>query len=209
VFSFWAPADGGIDQNAYLVGGKQIALTGSTGVHLSNPFQYVGHMFVVPTQGDGFYPKYPFGLPLLYAAVIRCAGWTRGVTLAFAVSPVCAVLAVMGTFFLARAVAGSFAGALAALALAGSEVMWKLCNVANSHASCVAFVVWGMYFLISWWQRGSLWRGLLSGLLLGFACLIRYTEGLLIVPILLAVAFRIRWRNWQSYLRSAARSSAG
>src|SRR4051812_4995130 len=40
VFSFWAPADGGVDQNAYLVGGKQIALTGSTGVHLSNPFQY-------------------------------------------------------------------------------------------------------------------------------------------------------------------------
>src|SRR4029079_17877257 len=30
VFSFWAPADGGIDQNAYLVGGKQIALTGSS-----------------------------------------------------------------------------------------------------------------------------------------------------------------------------------
>src|SRR3954451_8615464 len=107
VFTFWAPADGGIDQNAYLVGGKQIALTGSTGVHLSNPFQYVGHMFIVPEKGDGFYPKYPFGLPLLYATVIKVFGWTRGVTMAFAVNPTCAALAVMGMFFLARAVAGS------------------------------------------------------------------------------------------------------
>jgi hypothetical protein len=203
VFTFWAPADGGIDQNAYLVGGKQLALTGSTGVRPSNLFQYVGHMFIVPEKGDGFYPKYPFGLPLLYAAVIRCVGWARGVTLAFAVSPTCAVLAMAGMFFLARAVAGSFAGMLAALALAGSEVMWKLANVANSHASCVAFVVWGMYFLVNWWNRGSAWRGLLAGFLLGFACLIRYTEGLLILPIALAVVFRIRWRNWRSYLRSA------
>jgi hypothetical protein len=204
VFSFWAPADGGIDQNAYLVGGKQIALTGSTGVHLSNPFQYVGHMFVVPETGDGFYPKYPFGLPLLYAAVIKTFGWARGSMLAFAVSPTCAVLAVAGMFFLARAVAGSFAAVLAAVALAGSEVMWKLANVGNSHASCVAFVVWGMYFLIWWWNRGGVWRGLIAGFLLGFACLIRYTEGLLILPIALAVLFRIRWRDWRSYLRSSA-----
>ena len=61
-------------------------------------------MFVVPEQGDGFYPKYPFGLPLLYAAVIKVFGWARGSVLAFAVSPTCAVLAIAGMFFLARAV---------------------------------------------------------------------------------------------------------
>src|SRR3712207_6576307 len=30
--TFWAPADSGIDENAYLVGGKQLARTGSTRV---------------------------------------------------------------------------------------------------------------------------------------------------------------------------------
>src|SRR5205809_2852872 len=45
--TFWAPADGGVDQNAYLVGGKQLAQTLSTKFTPANPFQYVGQMFVM------------------------------------------------------------------------------------------------------------------------------------------------------------------
>ena len=206
--TFWAPADGGIDQNAYLVGGKQLALTGSTRLQPANPFGYVGHMLIVPENGSGdaFYPKYPIGLSALFALAIKLTSWgnwARGEAFAFAVSPTCTVLAVAGVFFLARTVAGSFPALLAAIALATCEVMWALANVSNSHASCVAFVVWGMFFLVTWWQSGSIWRGVLAGFLLGFACLIRYTEGLLILPIALAVIFRLRFRDWRSYLRNA------
>ena len=72
--------------------------------------------------------------------------------MALAVSPVFAVAAVVGMFFLARAVAELFAAILAAICLATCETMWLLADVANSHASCVAFVVWGVYVLLRWWQ---------------------------------------------------------
>src|SRR5689334_21995566 len=72
--AFWAPADGGVDQNAYLVGGKQIALHGTTRFEPAHPFEYVGAMMIVPTKkagteiqaafNGGYYPKYPFGQSL-------------------------------------------------------------------------------------------------------------------------------------------------
>src|SRR5207237_1196226 len=51
---------------------------------------------------------------------------------------------------------------------------------------------------------GSIWRGVLAGFLLGYACTIRYTEGLLIIPIVLAVAMRLRFSDSRSYFRNAA-----
>src|SRR5437773_416725 len=147
--SFWAPADAGIDQNAYLLGGKQLAKTFSTRYVTSSPFQYVGGMFVINSKGD-FYPKYPLGLPLLFATMSWIFGAARGATMAFVISPAGAVLAVAGMFFLARALAGSFAAILCAILLATSQVMLELANNPNSHASCVAFVVWGMFLLIRW-----------------------------------------------------------
>jgi len=60
-----------------------------------------------------------------------------------------------------------------------------------------------MFLLIRWWQTGSVWRGLFAGLLIGYACLIRYTEGLLVLPMIVAAASRVRWRDWRSYARSA------
>src|SRR3954469_788907 len=126
--TFWAPADGGVDQNAYLMGGRQIALHGSTKFAPDHPFEYAGAMMIVPTKkvgtdvqpnfDGGYYPKYPFGQSLLFAIPQILFGRDRGVTWAFAVNPICAVLAVAGTFFLARAIAGSFAAILAAILLA-------------------------------------------------------------------------------------------
>src|SRR4051812_1589430 len=65
LFGFWAPADAGVDQNAYLVGGRMIAEHGSPRLVIASPFQYTGAMFV-RTDAGNYYPKYPIGLPLLY-----------------------------------------------------------------------------------------------------------------------------------------------
>ncbi|MBV8782059.1 MAG: glycosyltransferase family 39 protein, partial [Phycisphaerae bacterium] len=200
----WVPADGGVDQNAYLVGGRMIAQHFSTRLDMPNPYAFIGGMFDKSAKGDFFYPKYPFGLPLLYAMCIWIFGASKGVVAAFAVSPICAVLAVLGTYCLARLAAGSFAAVCAAILLATSQVTLLLANNPNSHASCLAFIVWGMYALVKWWQTGKMWVGILGGFLLGYAALIRYSEGLLVLPIAVACASRVRWSDWRSWLRCAA-----
>ncbi len=171
---------------------------------LAHPFSFVGSMFIRVDNGSGIIRSYiRLGLPLLYAMVFWIFGAGKGVTLAFLVSPIGAVIAVLGMFYLARLVAGPFAAAMAAILLGTSQIMLAYADNPNSHASCVACGVWGMFFLVRWWQSGGWWRGALAGFLLGYACLIRYSEGLLIVPIVVAVLFRMRWGEWRSYFRNA------
>ena len=203
LFRLWTPADGGIDQNAYLVGGRMISEHFTTRYTPPTPYAYIGGMFDRSTNGS-FYPKYPFGLPLLYALCLWLFGQSHGVVAAFAVSPICTVAATLGMFFLARLAAGSFAAICAAILLACSQVTMLLANNPNSHASCLACIVWGMYLLVRWWQSGKMWVGLLAGFLLGYAALIRYSEGLLVLSIAMAAMFRLRWKDWRSYLRCAA-----
>jgi hypothetical protein len=249
VFQFWAPADAGVDQNAYLLGGRLISEHFSMKYTLPNPYSYVGGMMVRVTPptipdltpgADGnpvpgavkfnpdsvYYPKYPFGLPLLYAGFFwgfkiaaalpmlkhhvnpaQAAHW------AFLVSPVSSVLAVAGMFFLARQVAGSFSAALVAILLGSSQLMMMLMDNPNSHASCLAFIVWGMYCLLRWMHTGidrrgitaGLFWGILGGLLVGYAATIRYSEILLFVAMCVVVLSRLPWNTLKSY---AAVSSA-
>ncbi len=201
-FAFWAPAHGGVDQNGYLMGGRQFAHTLSTKFVPESPYQYVGDMWVMMGKDGTYFPKYPLGMPVLYAIMLWIGGAKHGTTWAFMVSPVSMIMATAGMFYVARALAGSFAATLAAILLATSQFTLELANNPNSHSACLAFVVWGMFFLLRWWQTNSIWRGLLAGFLLGYACTIRYTEGLLCLPIALAAICSIRWTNWRTYIRA-------
>jgi len=221
VFQYWGAADGGVDQNAYLVGGRLLAEHFSMKYTLPNPYAYVGGMMVRITppedlQNSVYYPKYPFGLPLLYAGFFwafkvasvlpfikhhvnpaQAAYW------AFLVSPVSSVLAVAGMFFLARQVSGSFAATLAAILLGSSQLMMMLMDNPNSHASCLAFIVWGMYFLVRWMQTGNQTQylyGIVGGFLVGYAATIRYSEILLFVALCVVVLSRLPWNQWKSWL---------
>lgn len=285
-WQFNVPAHNGIDQNGYLVGGRMIAETGTMKIaprRLDNPqqvdpHQFVGGMWVgaeCGTDRERFYPKYPIGLPLLFAGAIRLADvslghwtslavpgaiglsailagawimlfacrrwgievqlWTRrvarvgtivaivllgvlgamliiracaqrfvelgyqpGPTLAFWVSPLCAVASVVATYMLLRLVCSSYLAFLGTAVYATSPVSLLLMTNPNSHASTVCCVAWGMYFLIAFWRFEGIWRAFLAGLFLGYAATIRYTEATLLLPLTLVAVYYLRLgrRSW-------------
>src|SRR5690606_17935688 len=82
-----------------------------------------------------------------------------------------------------------FYAVLGAILLGSSPVTLYLATNPNSHASTLACVVWGMVLLLRWWRCGGLWTARGAGWLLGYAATIRYTEGLLILPLALVAIF--------------------
>lgn len=199
--SLLVSAHSGVDQNGYIVGGKMIYEHGSMAYSPINPntgkldpFLYVGRMWVgtdLGTDNEKYYPKYPLGLPLLYAAVLKAAGFEEGRELIYWISPVCMTLSLLSTFLLVRMLTSSFMALLATITMSSSPLLMGLTNNPNSHASAFFCVTWGMYLLFNWWQKGGWARALTSGLLLGYAVTIRYTEGTLLLTLLLVVIL-----NW-------------
>jgi hypothetical protein len=200
---YWSPAHPGVDQNGYLVGGKMFAETWSTGFKPPDPFSFVGRMWVEADNGK-YFPKYPLGLSVIYAVALKIGG----VSLAFMVNPVAMTLGIVATFLLVRLAAGSFAGLLAAIIMATSPVTLGLTNNPNSHATAICCVAWGMYLLLRWWQSNGLARAIGAGLLLGTAVTIRYTEGLVVLPLVLAALLNLRWRNKRSRIETASLGAA-
>lgn len=195
--AYWAPAHGGVDQNGYLVGGKMIVDHLSTGQWPSDVYSYVSAMWI-GTKWGVFYPKYPVGLPILYAIAIKLGGAAHAVQSAYLVNPFCMTLALVAVYLLVRLACGSFGALLGMLAVACSPVTMSLTNNPNSHAATLCCVAWGMYLLIRWWMAGGVWRAVGAGFLLGYALTIRYTEGLLVLPVLLVAAMNVRWTNRRS-----------
>jgi hypothetical protein len=212
--SFWAPAPcrPGIDENAYLVAGKNIAMTGSPALHAPDDLQFVGAMWVgtddqtfappiwlppplkgwltAHTSAGWFYPKYPIGLPILNAIAIRLAGRASDLTArqaAFAVSPISAVLAALAMYLLTWTLVESpFCALLAMIVLLTSPTCLQLSLMPNSHAPALCAVLWGM-LLLFWFYRvhspaWSIACGAGAGLLLGSAVTCRYSEALLLFP---------------------------
>ncbi|HEX3357658.1 MAG TPA: glycosyltransferase family 39 protein [Tepidisphaeraceae bacterium] len=232
LFSFLAPAPGrvGVDENAYLVGGRMLAEHGTTGFKPSDDYQFVGAMWV-RTKSGWYYPKYPFGTSLLNAVTVLLGRreW------AFAIGPASTCLAVLGMFFLSRAIVGSFYALLAMIVLAMGPTTLGFAILPDSHAPALCVVVWGIYFLLRWWEGGRWQWGVAAGLLLGFAVTIRYTEALLLFPLYpldvirtdgfispkvmsvlkvfgflpigpigIAAMSRVKnWKSWRSYLPAA------
>lgn len=204
VSCFWSPAHSGIDQNGYLVGGKMIAAHFSTGFKPTDPFQFVGGMWILADNG-WYYPKYPIGLPLLNAIALWLdpdIGDPHGRRWVMMISPICTALSLLGMFLLVRLIAGSFFAILGMILLATSMTTLAIANSPWSHTPALCFVTWGMYLLLRWWQTGSIWCGIPAGFLLGYAVTIRYTEGLLILPIMLVCFSMIRIKQPGAWLRA-------
>ena len=201
--SFWAPAPcrPGIDENAYLFGGVNIAEHGNAGFKPANDYQFVGAMWfrndgkpveppawvpnplrrwITARPKEGWYfPKYPLGLPALNAIVIKLgsSSWS------LAVPPVAATLAAGGIYLLAAEIMPGYFALLAMVALMFGPTTLQLSELPDSHAVDLCAVVWGMWLLLRWWRGGRWWTGLLAGLLLGIAVTFRYSEALLLLPL--------------------------
>jgi len=193
---YWIPAHGGVDQNGYLVGAKNLLHTGSMITTPADPFAFVGRMWVTGHEPGTYYPKYPIGLPAIYAVALVIGG----PSLVYLVNPLAMALALLATYLLASRFVGTFYGLLALLVVATSPVTTGLTNNPNSHASAICVVAWGMYLLVTWWEQpkdGKLpWARVVgSGLLLGMSVTIRYTEGLLLLPMGIVVLFVV----WDVY----------
>jgi hypothetical protein len=194
VRSYWAPSHPGVDQNGYQVGGKLFAEAFTTGYKPVNPYTYVGWMWVQTPDG-WVYPKYPLGVPVLDAICIWLApDWRTGMAWSYLVSPLCTVLASGAMYFMLRMMTRSFIAICGLILIATNPVALVLANNSNSHAPALAFASWGILFLMWWMRYGGWWRGLIAGLLLGYTVTIRYTEGLLILPIAAAVLTSIRYK---------------
>ena len=197
LLSYWAPAHPGVDQNGYLVGGRQFSHTLSTGMKPDSPFGFVGRMWVRTTADDSgvYYPKYPLGLPIYYAANLWLAPKVglNGPETAELLSPMAAALATLGIFAIVRQLSGSFMGVLAMLLAGLGQTFLTLSVNPNSHAAGTCAVVWGVAFLLGFLERGTVWRGILAGACLGVAYTIRYTDGLMLLPLGAALLFATRW----------------
>ena len=184
-WAYWVPAHPGVDQNGYLVGGKLFAATGSTGFVPADDFSFVGKMWV-EVAGKRFYPKYPLGLSVIYAVPLLL-GTRVGVPVCFAVNPAAMTLGLVATFALARRLVGSAVAVVAMLLVATSPVCVGLTDNPNSHATAFLCAAGGMYCLIRWWQGGGTALAPAAGVLLGAAVTIRYTEGLMLLPLAFVV----------------------
>lgn len=208
ILQYWAPAHAGNNQNGYLVSGKLIAETGSPGFEPKSPFEFVGWMWGMADAnstapgGGVHYAKYPLGYPMLIAATWKFSPPDRAVDRAHLVNPVATAVGLLGVFVLAAQIMPSPMALLAMLLASSNPVLLVLANNPNSHATAVAFVVWGIVGIVLQLQRGWLLAGVVGSFLLGYACTIRYTEGLLVLPVLLAALLQIR-RRWKSLIRVA------
>src|SRR5439155_26957627 len=85
----WQPAHPGTDQNGYLVGAKMYADHFSSGYTPPDPYAFVGKMWVGTWDLKTYYPKYPVGLSILYAIMLKLGGKAHGQQLAYCVNPIC------------------------------------------------------------------------------------------------------------------------
>ncbi len=162
-------------------GGKRSRSTATTGFKPGDDYQYIGAMWLRTPKG-WYYPKYPFGTSFL-DAITMWIGGSHHREWAFLISPVCMTLAILGMFFLCRAVVGSFLGLMGMIILASCPTTLQLANWPGSHSPAQCMVIWGMFFLVRWWQSEKWSYGIAGGLLLGYAVTCRYTEALLLFPL--------------------------
>jgi 4-amino-4-deoxy-L-arabinose transferase-like glycosyltransferase len=156
-----------------------------------DPFLFVGAMWVgtdFGTERERYYPKYPSGFPALVALAIHLGGPDA----AYWVNPLCTAIALLSVFLLVRFAAGSFSAFLGTVVFASSPMTFGLAGISNSHASALLCVTTGMCALLRWWRDGGIARAAAAGIFFGLAATIRYTEMLLLLPIVAAIVLRPR-----------------
>ncbi len=169
----FAPAISCADANGYWAQGTRLAHTGQTWFVPTSDIQYIGAHWLVTEEGR-YYSRYPAGLPVAIALATRVLGYRASVLL----NPLFSVLALIGTYFLARRLAGPRWALLAPLFLALNPTFCRHALQNDSHMAVVCLLAGGLALLVAWSETGSLWRLFLGAVLLGAIPTVRYPEAL-------------------------------
>jgi len=200
---YFVPVLAGTDQNSYHVAARELAQHGRFHLGERSELEFVGGMMVVNARGE-YYPKYPPVYPALAGVALALFGDPAGLL----VNPLCALLAVAGTYAACRAVLPGWAALVGAWAVAVTPTLNGLAVNQVSHPSSVALCTIGFaLFLWAEWRPGAVPRraGLLlfgAGLALGLAAGVRMPN------VLLAPAPTL-WLLWRRAPRRLAAWLAG
>ncbi len=181
------------DPNAYIMSGKQLIRRGTLRFDGTDIYRFHEHMWVEPAP-NVIYAKYPPGYPILIG-LAWLVGGDRG---AFWVSPIAGAVGLFASFLLMRSVVSSPWIAVAGAAFLAVNPMLTLYNgYILSHATSYAVAAIAALFLLSWTEKGGVWRALAAGLAIGFSPCVRYTDALiaLTVPVALGVMIFRNIRN--------------
>ncbi len=180
--AYFVPVVTGTDDNGYHLAARMLERHGRFYQTPTDDLAFVGRMWVVAEDGN-YYPKYPPLYPLAAATAMRAFGDLGGLLL----SPIFAWSTVLATFLICRArklprdvsLLGAFVVATAPLANSFAVVQ-------VSHATSLALLTWGFLLLVLALdpvrERARPWLLVGSGLLLGYAAGVRYTNALLVLP---------------------------
>lgn len=162
-------------------------------VHLFIPLGYV----VGPEPGT-MATFYPPGLPLHFVAAAALAGWDLG---PFFVSPLAAVASLLLLYFLARELALSRIGSLAAVAMFASVTVFSFYAV--QPMSDVVAAAWAIAtILLALKSRRHPNLAFAAGFAFGAGVLVRPASAILVLPLLFA--FAPRPRIWASFVAGGA-----
>lgn len=180
--AYFVPVISGTDDNGYHVAARMLEGHGRIYQMPPDDLSFVGRMWVVADDGR-YYPKYPPLYPVLAAGGMRLFGDIGGLL----ISPLFAWSSVLAMYLLCRVrrLPGDVA-LLGAFALAAAPLANSFAIVQVSHATSLALLAWGylLFFaaLSKPESRYSLPMLIASGLLLGYAAGVRYTNALLVLP---------------------------
>jgi 4-amino-4-deoxy-L-arabinose transferase-like glycosyltransferase len=173
------------DPTAYVYAGMRIAETGQPTYTdprnaLIGPYFALRGFKVQPQPGsETLYLTHAIGLPVLLALAIRLALISDAVLY---VVPLLGVVGLVFLFILGRMLFGRWVGLLAAGLLTFTFGYWVYSTETWSDVPAVVFLLAGMVLGIQAARRNSLTWGVLGGLSLGYACLIRYPSVLALFP---------------------------
>ena len=189
----------GNDSTGYVYGGIRIADTGLPSY--DNPLnEWAGpyftlHAFKVRLDETDprFYLNYSPGFPLVVALFRLLIPHSRAIFLA---SPTMALVGVVGIYALGEALFNPRVGLAAAVLLALDPVYLQMAVLSRSDAAAAATMLLALALFVRAVGQDSKRLGLLSGVLLGYACLIRYVTAVVLLPLALYVIFTGRSRLW-------------
>jgi len=175
-----------VDPDGYLILAKRFASFGPLAVKDDDMFYYQSHVWVENKKGE-VAPKFSPGYPLIMSIFYLFGGDAA----MFVVSPLCGALGLIGAYFLFRLWMSRFAALMGTLCLATNKMYLIYTGYLLTHSTNTCFVIWGMFFLWKWGRDSNIRTGILAGLLLGFACMVRHTSAFLAIAVIIAVCSKL------------------